>query len=100
MGKTGVIFSSTVLEFSSKFKSSGRIAKTLLISNSNWKWPNIPGLESFSGTLMHSAAWKDGFDVKGRTVAVLGCGSSGVQIVPSIQPGRSFCHFKKCISLI
>ena len=54
----------------------------------NWKWPDIPGLDSFRGELMHSAAWNPTADWRGKTVAVLGCGSSGVQIVPTIQPGR------------
>lgn len=53
---------------------------------SNWKWPNIPGLHSFKGELLHSAAWNKNTNWKGKTVAVLGCGSSGVQIVPTIQP--------------
>ena len=34
---------------------------------------------------MHSATWKDDYDLEGKTVAVLGCGSSGVQIVSKIQ---------------
>jgi len=60
----------------------------LTIGCSNWKWPDIPGLHSFQGDLVHSAAWKDGLDYQGKTVAVLGSGSSGVQIVPTIQPGK------------
>jgi cation diffusion facilitator CzcD-associated flavoprotein CzcO len=52
----------------------------------NWKYPDIPGLYSFEGELMHSAAWNPDVDLKGKTVAVLGCGSSGIQIVPHIQP--------------
>ncbi|KAL2419678.1 FAD-binding monooxygenase tazF [Exophiala dermatitidis] len=52
----------------------------------NWKWPDIPGLHSFKGTLVHSANWPKDVDLKGKTVAVLGCGSSAVQIVPTIQP--------------
>ncbi|KAJ9664515.1 hypothetical protein H2198_000166 [Neophaeococcomyces mojaviensis] len=52
----------------------------------NWKWPDIPGLRTFKGELLHSAAWDEKADYKGKTVAVLGCGSSGVQIVPTIQP--------------
>jgi cation diffusion facilitator CzcD-associated flavoprotein CzcO len=35
---------------------------------------------------MHSAAWNTETDLTGETVAVLGCGSSGIQIVPTIQP--------------
>ncbi|KAH0843527.1 putative sterigmatocystin biosynthesis monooxygenase stcW [Fonsecaea pedrosoi] len=60
----------------------------------NWKWPDIPGLHSFKGALIHSAAWDDGYDFRGKNVAVLGCGSSGIQIVPTIQPAvRSLTTF-------
>ncbi|RSL45330.1 hypothetical protein CEP54_014312 [Fusarium duplospermum] len=52
----------------------------------NWKWPDIPGLHSFKGELMHSGAWETGTTWEDKTVAVLGCGSSGVQIVPTMQP--------------
>ncbi|CAK7204037.1 hypothetical protein SEUCBS139899_006788 [Sporothrix eucalyptigena] len=52
----------------------------------NWRWPNIPGLHSFQGQLVHSANWDPAVDWRGKRVAVLGCGSSGVQIVPTIQP--------------
>ncbi|RKL20092.1 hypothetical protein BFJ72_g15094 [Fusarium proliferatum] len=38
----------------------------------NWKWPDIPGLHSFGGQLTHTADWKEGLDLKGKTVAVLG----------------------------
>lgn len=55
---------------------------------SNWRWPDIPGLHSFQGPLVHSAAWDSSVSYKGKRVAVLGCGSSGVQIVPTIQPGE------------
>ena len=51
----------------------------------NWKWPNIPGLESFQGKLMHSAAYDEGYPLEGKRVAVIGAGSSGVQIVANIQ---------------
>ncbi|EXJ60795.1 hypothetical protein A1O7_04948 [Cladophialophora yegresii CBS 114405] len=52
----------------------------------NWKWPDIPGLTTFKGQLLHSAAWDPSVDWRGKNVAVLGCGSSGVQIVPTLQP--------------
>ena len=35
---------------------------------------------------MHSAAWDEGFDYKGKRVSVIGSGSSAVQIVPSMLP--------------
>lgn len=51
----------------------------------NWKWPNIPGLHSFKGKLMHSANYEEGYNLSGKRVAVIGAGSSGVQIVAAIQ---------------
>ncbi|KAH6664153.1 putative dimethylaniline monooxygenase [Halenospora varia] len=47
-----------------------------------WKWPAIPGLESFKGPKLHSAAWDQKVDCKGKRVAVIGTGSSAIQIVP------------------
>ncbi|KIW84398.1 hypothetical protein Z517_03648 [Fonsecaea pedrosoi CBS 271.37] len=61
----------------------------------NWKWPNLPGLFDFQGDLVHSAAWPESFDYRNKKVAVIGNGSSGVQIVPSIQP-----HVKELVHLI
>ncbi|KAE8355484.1 hypothetical protein BDV28DRAFT_162908 [Aspergillus coremiiformis] len=44
--------------------------------------PDFPGLESFRGAAYHSSAWpRDGVDVKGKNVAVIGTGSTGVQII-------------------
>jgi cation diffusion facilitator CzcD-associated flavoprotein CzcO len=51
----------------------------------NWKWPDIPGLQDFKGKLMHSANYEEGFDLTKKRVAVIGAGSSGVQIVAAIQ---------------
>ncbi|CAI6088645.1 unnamed protein product [Clonostachys chloroleuca] len=52
----------------------------------SWKWPDIPGLDDFEGPKMHSAAWDHSVDFKGKTVGVIGTGSTSVQIVPSLQP--------------
>jgi cation diffusion facilitator CzcD-associated flavoprotein CzcO len=51
------------------------------------KWPNIEGLDIFQGKLMHTGAWESEFSLAGKTVAVIGSGSSSVQVVPAIQPG-------------
>jgi cation diffusion facilitator CzcD-associated flavoprotein CzcO len=52
---------------------------------SKWQWPNIPGRESFKGPMLHSAAWDDSVDLENKTVAMIGSGSSAVQIVPNIR---------------
>ncbi|KEF54822.1 uncharacterized protein A1O9_09264 [Exophiala aquamarina CBS 119918] len=51
----------------------------------NWKWPEIKGLHDFKGKLLHSAKWDVDWDYTGKDVAVIGAGSSGIQIVPKMQ---------------
>jgi cation diffusion facilitator CzcD-associated flavoprotein CzcO len=48
--------------------------------------PDIPGIESFGGRIMHSARWDQSWRPAGQRVAVVGTGASAIQIVPSIQP--------------
>ncbi|KAK5126680.1 hypothetical protein LTR85_009614 [Meristemomyces frigidus] len=51
---------------------------------SKWRWPSIPGLHDFKGHLCHSAAWDKAFDGAGKRIAVIGNGSSAIQIVPQV----------------
>ncbi|KAK2592767.1 hypothetical protein QQS21_009539 [Conoideocrella luteorostrata] len=51
-----------------------------------WKWPSIPGLKDFTGDLLHTANWNTQFDATDKKVAVVGGGSSGIQVVPAILP--------------
>ncbi|KAK4053878.1 hypothetical protein OIO90_003715 [Microbotryomycetes sp. JL221] len=54
---------------------------------SQWDWPSIPGLKDFKGRLLHTAAYEGTEkDEQGRSVAVIGCGSSAIQVVPTVQP--------------
>ena len=47
--------------------------------------PAFPGLESFAGTVYHTAHWPhEPVDFTGRRVAVIGTGSSGIQSIPII----------------
>ncbi|GAB3209923.1 NAD(P)/FAD-dependent oxidoreductase [Marinactinospora endophytica] len=48
--------------------------------------PDIPGLDSFTGRVFHSARWDHDYDLAGKRVAMVGTGASAIQIVPSIQP--------------
>ena len=50
------------------------------------KPPDIPGLDSFAGTTVHTARWDHDLDLFGRRVAVIGTGASAVQLIPSIAP--------------
>ena len=50
------------------------------------RWPDIPGLSDYTGTLLHSARWPAGTDLGGRRVGVIGTGSTAAQLVPAIAP--------------
>lgn len=55
--------------------------------------PAIPGLERFRGRAVHTGRWRDeGADLAGQRVAVVGTGSTGVQLVPEIQPHVERLH--------
>jgi len=52
---------------------------------STTKQPKLPGQESFAGAIYHSAAWpREGVDLAGKRVGIIGTGSSGVQMTPLI----------------
>ena len=50
------------------------------------RYPDWPGLASFAGPCFHTARWEPDHDLSGKTVAVVGTGSTSAQVVPSIAP--------------
>jgi cation diffusion facilitator CzcD-associated flavoprotein CzcO len=46
--------------------------------------PAVEGLETFTGSVFHSARWNHDRDLDGRSVAVIGTGASAIQFVPEI----------------
>jgi cation diffusion facilitator CzcD-associated flavoprotein CzcO len=50
------------------------------------RYPSWPGLDTFEGAAFHTARWEHEHDLAGKTVAVVGTGSSATQVVPAIQP--------------
>nr|OQO27341.1 hypothetical protein B0A51_07595 [Rachicladosporium sp. CCFEE 5018] len=53
-----------------------------LLSKQNY--PEIDGLDSFQGQLHHTAKWPKDLDLTGLRVGVVGCGSTGVQVITDI----------------
>ncbi|KAL4940968.1 hypothetical protein BDV06DRAFT_230021 [Aspergillus oleicola] len=51
-----------------------------------WKLPDYPGIKDFEGPLFHSSNWDHSVDIKGKRIALIGNGASGLQVLPSIQP--------------
>lgn len=47
--------------------------------------PDLPGRDTFKGDTYHTGDWPhDGVDFTGKRVAVIGTGSSGIQVIPEI----------------
>lgn len=70
--------------------SRGPVRSRVLVSGagplSEPAWPSIDGLDTFRGTVFHSAAWDHTHDLTGERVAVIGTGASAAQFIPEIQP--------------
>jgi cation diffusion facilitator CzcD-associated flavoprotein CzcO len=82
------------LVVSNRIETAGEIGETLveecdIFINAtgfvnDWRWPSIPGRQRFLGEMLHSAAWDRQTNLRGKTVALIGNGSSGIQILPAI----------------
>ncbi|MFD4180518.1 flavin-containing monooxygenase [Rhodococcus sp. NPDC058514] len=46
--------------------------------------PDIPGIESFAGKVVHTTAWDDSYDLAGRRAAIIGTGATAVQLIPEV----------------
>jgi cation diffusion facilitator CzcD-associated flavoprotein CzcO len=48
------------------------------------KMPDIPGIDTFAGKVVHSTAWDESYDLEGRKAAVIGTGATAVQLIPQV----------------
>jgi cation diffusion facilitator CzcD-associated flavoprotein CzcO len=57
--------------------------------------PDIPGVKSFAGPYFHNLRWDSDVKLEGKRVAVIGNGSSGIQLVPGVAalPGVTLTHY-------
>jgi cation diffusion facilitator CzcD-associated flavoprotein CzcO len=63
------------------FSAKYLIAASGCLSDTNV--PKFTGLDSFGGTWYHTSRWpKEGVDLSGRRVGIVGTGSTGIQAVP------------------
>jgi cation diffusion facilitator CzcD-associated flavoprotein CzcO len=62
----------------------------------NAKLPDIPGLDRFAGTVMHTGRWDKSITLENKRVAVIGNGASGMQIVTALLPRvKHLVHFAR-----
>ena len=46
--------------------------------------PEIPGIDSFAGTIIHTTDWDDAFDPAGKRIGLIGTGATAVQLIPEL----------------
>ena len=77
-------------------KTTGRkryTARTVVLASGplpDHKLPDIRGVDSYEGKVIHSARWDHDYDFTGKRVAVIGTGASAVQIIPELVKQADF----------
>jgi cation diffusion facilitator CzcD-associated flavoprotein CzcO len=73
------------LESGVKYNEDFDVVITAIGRFNAFKLPDVPGIGDFQGHLRHASNWDVNFDPKEKTVAVIGNGASGIQLVPALQ---------------
>jgi cyclohexanone monooxygenase len=64
------------------FTSKYLVTALGLLSKQNF--PNIPGISTFKGLKYHTGNFPQSYDFTGKRVGVIGCGSTGVQVITAL----------------
>ncbi|MCH9670345.1 MAG: NAD(P)/FAD-dependent oxidoreductase [Gammaproteobacteria bacterium] len=46
--------------------------------------PDFPGLDSFTGSVLHPQRWPEDFDAQGKKIVVIGSGATAATLIPAI----------------
>lgn len=68
-------------------------ARTVILASgplTDVRLPDLRGIDSYRGHMIHSARWDHGYDFAGKRVGVIGTGASAVQIVPELVKKAEF----------
>lgn len=59
-------------------------------------YPNIPGLDSFQGKLIHSARWDWTYGLEGKRIGIIGNGATAAQVIPELaKAAKSLVVFQR-----
>lgn len=86
---TGIVWDDESSTYEVTLKSGESVRTRFVITSvgllSTSSVPNIPGLDAFEGRTLHTGRWPhEPVDFTGRRVAVIGTGSSGIQVIPEV----------------
>ncbi|KAL2199534.1 hypothetical protein P885DRAFT_30388 [Corynascus similis CBS 632.67] len=75
----------TNLSTGETFQDAANVLITARGQLNDISWPNIPGLGTFQGKVMHSGEWDTSYDFRNKRIGIIGNGSSAIQIIPNLQ---------------
>ncbi|RDW70957.1 hypothetical protein BP6252_07520 [Coleophoma cylindrospora] len=79
-----------------RFVHEAKILVSAVGGYTNPRYPSLPGIESFQGTIVHTARWDQEHNLRGKNVIVIGNGCSASQVVPAIiDDVRSVTQFMR-----
>lgn len=56
------------------------------------RMPDIPGLDRFTGPVVHTSAWRDDVDLDDKRIGFVGTGATAIQLAPEIAPRVGRLH--------
>jgi thioredoxin reductase len=70
-----------------------RYAAVVVANGHNWspRWPEIEGMETFRGQVLHAGAYSDAAQLRGRKVLVIGGGNTGCDIAVEAAQQAARC---------
>lgn len=87
-GVAGAVWNESLATWTLTLESGDTVEAEVVVSAigmfNGLTFPEIDGLDSFGGTMFHSAQWDWDHDLAGERVAVIGSAASAVQFVPEI----------------
>ena len=85
-GVAGAVWNESLATWTLTLESGSTVEAEVVVSAigmfNGLTFPEIDGLDSFDGTMFHSAQWDRDHDLAGERVAVIGSAASAVQFVP------------------
>jgi cyclohexanone monooxygenase len=88
---TGAFFDETSSTWTVQTEPGEEVTCRWLVTGLGWLGvpyrPNFPGLDTFQGQWYQTSQWpKEGVDLTGKRVAVIGTGATGIQVIQTIAP--------------
>ncbi|RZS40805.1 cation diffusion facilitator CzcD-associated flavoprotein CzcO [Herbihabitans rhizosphaerae] len=85
---TGAVWNEERAHWAVSFDGGDQVTAKYLLAATGFlsqpKTPDIEGIDSFAGKIIHTTAWDDDYDLTGKRAAVIGTGATGVQLIPEV----------------